>query len=373
MANDYPEIRDVSSVTGVFNNSDFLVVGIEGQADNAGTATAAIPVVVTTPAEADTYFGPSSSLAALAKFVLNKGVGYVVAVASLKGSAPNLTQRRAAWATLEDNPNVRIRLTDSTTQADLVALADSCEWAEGVQNKQVCFVGMASGTTKSGFTAAATAIASKRAVLVGPAVYDADNALLSGAYAAAWVASMVALNGDIADDLDTAPLPGSLGIEKESATGMPLFRLRANAGSPTNDFQDLLTGGVSPLRQGRNGGAEIAHLRTTYTTDTTFDALMTLLVKDQAFLRLRTVLEDAKFLRRGNTLENRSLAAQIVDNELQQMRTMIEQKKLPDGTIGYGVTVTASSDERKMIVSYQGKIVRNTQVIDINGVLTISV
>jgi hypothetical protein len=137
----------------------------------------------------------------------------------------------------------------------------------------------------------------------------------------------------------------------------------------------LLAGGVSPLRQGRSGTAEIVHLRTTYTTDTTFDALLTLLVKDEVFIRIRTALtnpaEGNSFLRRGNTADNRALAAALVDSELRAMPG-VSPKTLPDGTLGFGVTVTASPDKKKMIVSYMGEVDRNTQKIDINGVLTIA-
>jgi hypothetical protein len=51
----------------------------------------------------------------------------------------------------------------------------------------------------------------------------------------------------------------------------------------------------------------------------------------------------------------------------------VEPKTLPNGELGYGVTVTASPDLRKMIVDYQGQIVRNNQKIDLRGTFTIAV
>jgi hypothetical protein len=373
VSNTFPEIRDTSTLTGVFNLDQFLVIGVEGQIDNAGSGTVAVPTFITDPATCDTLYGPSSSLTALVKFILAQGINGVWAVPSAKGAGPTLVQRQTAWATLEENPDIRIRLTDSEAQADLVALADSCEWAENIQNKQFGFGGMTTPSVKATLTTAAAAIASKRFVLVGPGYYDADGVLKSGRWAAARVACEVARNPDITDDLDTVPLAATTGIERDATTTMPVFRLKAGAGTPVNDFADLLAGGVSPLRLGRSGQAEIVHLRTTFTTDTTYDALMTLLIRDETFIGLRETLEAEKFLRRGNTASNRALAAKIVDTWLKAHNDWVEPKTLPNGELGYGVTVTASPDLRKMIVDYQGQIVRNNQKIDLRGTFTIAV
>ena len=375
MSDLYPEVRDVGSLTGVFNLDQFLVVGVEGRKDTAGTAVVGTPYLIADPLEADAYFGPVSSLGVLVKFLLSRGLTFVWAVASASNIAPTLVERQTAWTALEEKVDVRIRLTDSVTSADLAALADSCEWADEIQHKQFMLGGLATPTTSAALTTAAAAIASKRGVLVGPGIYDSNGVLLTGAYAAAMVAAEVAKNQDITDDLDTMALIGTTGIERDPANGMPLFRVRAGAGTPVNDFDTLLAGGVSPLRQGRGGQAEIVHLRTTYTTDETFDALMTLLIKDEVFIRLREVLTNGSsgnFLRSGNTPENRSLAAAVVEAEMKAMPGVLPVE-LPDGTIGYGVTVTASSDKKRMIVTTQGEVVRNTQKIDLNTVLSIPV
>lgn len=373
MSNLYPEIRDTSTLTGVFNLDQFLTVGIEGQADSAGSAAIATPQLCKSADDVNAFFGPNSSLSVLCRFVLAQGLNYVWAVASAKGAPPILSQRQTAWATLEENPDIRIRLTDSEVQGDLVALADSCEWAEGIQHKQFMFGGLASPTTQAALLAAAAAIASKRGVLVGPGYIDGNGVLLSGRYAAARIACEVARNPDITDDLDTLPLAATNGVEKDPVTGMPLFRLRAGGGIPVNDFAALLTGGVSPLRQGRTGQAEIVHLRMTYSADATFDALMTLLIKDEIFLGLKAELEVQHFLRRGNTPTNRSLCAKIVDEWLKAHSDWLQPVILPNGAVGYGVTVTSSSDKKKIIVSYQGEIVRNNQVIELQGSFTIPV
>jgi hypothetical protein len=368
----YPEVRDVSSLTGVLNLDQFMVIGIEGQKDTAGTAVVATSYLVSDPVTSDTLFGPTSSLGKLVKFILSLGINYVYAVASASNTVPTLLQRQAAWQPLEENVDVRIRLSDSMVQADLAALADSCEWAEGIQNKQFMLGGLVTPSTSANLLAAAGAVASKRGIIVGPGFYDSNGVLMQGNYAAAWAATIIAKNPDITDDLDTYSIPATTGLEKD-ANGMPLFRQRAGAGTPINDFATLLSGGVSPFRQGRDGTAEIVHLRMTYTTDTTYDALMTLLIRDQLFIDIRAAVlaPDVKALRRGNTADTRALISQIVDGVLRARQTWVQPKVLPDGTTGYGVTVTASPDKRNITISYVGEIVRNLQKIDVNGQLTI--
>jgi len=367
----YPEIRDTSTLTGVFQLDQYLVIGIEGQGDVAGSQAVAIPVYITDSTAADTLFGPASSLSGLVKYVLSQGINGVWAVASAKGSVPTLPARQTAWALLEENPDIRVRLTDSELQADLVALADSCEYAEGIQNKQFGFGGLATPTTLANLTAAATAIMSKRFVLIGPGHYDTNGVLRGGKWTAARVACEVARNPDITDDLDTLPLAGTLGIERD-ASSMPVLRLKSGAGTPTNDHATALAAGASTLRQGRGGQAEITHLRMTFSTDTTYDALQTLLIRDSIFLGLRSALETEKFLRRGNTETNRALAGKLVETWLKGHNDWLEPRTMPNGQLGYGVTVTASPDQRRMIIDYYGQIVRNNQVIDLRGTLTIA-
>lgn len=370
MANDYPQIVDKTTLTGVFMGDQFMVVGVEGQKDAIGTAVIGLPVLVRSPDDANTYFGPASSLGGLCKFLLLRGVTNIVAVASDSAVLPILTKRQTAWAALEDDPRVRIRLTDSSTQADLVALADSCENCEQIQHKQfaVCQIGT---SVKATVIAAATAVASKRAVLTAGQVYDVNGVLLSAPYCAAMVAAMIATNPDITDSFNGAEIPATNGIEKDAATGLPVYRLRTNGGAPQNDFQDVLTGGGSPFQQAASGLAAFTHIRTTWTVDTTFDALTTLLYKDQVFLDIRDLLLGEKFLRSGNTAKNRGMAGALVDSYLKGHSDWVAPVNLPDGTVGYGVTVTPSADLKSFTIAYQGQIVRGTNVINIAGTLTI--
>lgn len=371
MANDYPQIVDKSTLTGVFQTDQFMVIGVDGQKDVVGTAVIGLPVRVMTAEDANTLFGPASSLAALVKFILGRGISYVWAVASASGAAPTLVQRQAAWAPLEENADIRIRLTDSVTQADLVALADSCENAELIQHKQFCFLGLALPSVKATAITAAGAVASKRAVLVTPGIYDLNGNLLAGQYGAAYAACEVAKNPDITDSMNLMDVPATAGIEKDVATAMPLYRIKANGGTPINDFQDLLAAGVSPFQQSRTGLAAFTHLRMAWVVDTTFDALQTLLIKDQVFIDIRNLLLDHKALRQGDTGNNRSLAAVIVESYLKSHDDWVERVSLSDGTTSYGVTVVDGVDSKSYTVNYFGRVVRGTNVINVNGTLTI--
>lgn len=368
----YPEVKDATNLGPRFSQALYLPIGIEGQKDVAGSAAVATPVVISRPSDADTQFGAASSLAALVKFVLGRGVPVVTAIASASGAAPTLVQRQAAWALLEADLGIRIRLTDSVTQADLVALADSAENAELVNNKQVAFMGMAAASSLATLQAAAAAIASKRGVLVGPGIYDENGTLRSGAFAAAAVAAEVAKNSDLSDDLDTMPLAGFTDIERDTA-GMPVFRLKVVAGAAVNDFETALVAGISPLRRGRNGGVEITHLRTTFVTDTTMDALMTRLIVDQLFIDVRDYVEAQKFLRRGNTLATRNDLKAGIEALLQARSNWVTPLTQPDGSIGYGVAVQPSSDGRQVTVSYKGQVVRGIQTVLVDAQLVIPV
>lgn len=369
----YPEIRDISSVGPRYSTSLYLPVGVEGQMDNAGTATVAQAYLINTPADADTYFGPASPLGALVKFLLSRGVSQIIAIPSAKGSAPTTLQRQTAWAVLESNQAIRLRMTDSTAQADLVALAVSCNNAELLYNKQIAFGGLAAGTTKAAMLTASTAIASKRFCLVGPGVYDNNGSLLSGNMAAAAVCAEVSRNPDISDDLDLMSLVNLTGIEL-TATGQPLFNKRVVAGSAVNDFEDLLQGGVSPLQANPLGtGVQLTHLRTTWTTDATYDAVLTRLIVDQIFIDVRSYLLSNNFLRRGNTAQTRADVQAGVEALLNERNDWILPVITPSGLPGYKVAVTSSPDGHQLLVGYEGIVIRNVQTIVIDAKLSIPV
>lgn len=375
----YPEVRDKSNVGARRAEAFFLTIGVEGQADVAGTANVAQAYQINRPSDSDTLFGANSPLGTLIKFILGRGISPVIATASVKSATPpTLVQRQAAWGTLESHPLVRLRMTDDVAQATLVALAASCDNANLIYNKQIGFGGMAAGTTKAQLITTAQAISSKRFVFVGPGVLDLYGNLLSGNYAAAAVAAAVAMNPDITDDLDLSLLVNLTGIEL-GANGLPVVTKRVASGVAVNDLEDLLQQGVSPIMTDPGGlGAKITHLRTTWTgsppgSDTTFDALETRLIVDQLFIDVRDYVTNANYLRRGNTQINRDDLRAGVQALLAERSSWIQSVVQADGTRGYNVSVDPTPDMRGVTVRYEGTVIRNVQTVDIDAQLTIPV
>jgi hypothetical protein len=376
----FPEVVDASTLGQKLMPALYLPIAVEGQADAAGDAVVATMYSILRTDQAIQKFGPTTNrMTALINSLLTRGSGPVIAAASAKGATPTLVQRQAVWALMESDPTVRIRLTDSISQADLVAMATSLANANLINNKQVGFMGMASATAKAALITAAGAVAASgkegatRSVFVGPGVYDEFGTLRDGGFAAAYVASEVAKNGDPSNDLDLFVLPYLTAIEKDSAA-MPVFREKVVSGVAVNDFEDLLQGGVSPLMTPPTpGGVSISHLRTTYTLDSTHDALMTRIIEDQIFLDVKQYVLTAGFLQQGNTPETRKRIKSGVDAVLHERIAWLSPLTQPDGSLGYGVDVTSSPDQRQVTVNYQGQIVRGIQTVQITGNLSITV
>jgi hypothetical protein len=99
--------------------------------------------------------------------------------------------------------------------------------------------------------------------------------------------------------------------------------------------------------------------------------LTTLLIKDQVFLDIKQLLLDHQALRRQQTPDNMSLAAKIVENYLKTHDDWVARAQLADGTQGYGVTVVPGVDGKSYTINYFGRVVRGTNVINVNGTLTI--
>jgi hypothetical protein len=288
-------------------------------------------------------------------------------------TGPTLAQRQAVWDNMSSDPTIRIRLTDSLVQVDLVSLATYMSNAEAspLYNKQFAIGGMAAATTKAALLTAASAIAHKRFVLVGPGVYDENGTLRDGGFLACAVAAELAKNADPTNDLDLWTLPLLTGIEKD-ANGFPLFRLKTVAGTGTNDFEDLLQGGVSPVQQAQGlAGTQITHLRTTWLTDTTFDSLMTRIIVDQVFLDVKNYCINNNYLRQMNVTDVRNRIASGVEALLFERQSWIAAKTQNDGTPGYNVQVTSSPDNRQVTVAYEGTVVRGISTIQVAASLTI--
>jgi hypothetical protein len=373
-----PGVIDASTLTPRQTSAIYLPIGIEGQADNVGTGVVATPVVISRNDQAEAIIGPAATnvLSRHVQAMINAGAGPIKVVISAKGTTPTVGQRQTAWATLESDTQVRLRLTDSAVQSDLVALAASASSANLVYNKQVAILGMPSGTAKAALISAAAAIASgdqSRAVLVAPGVYDSAGVLRSGNYAAAVVAAEVAKNADPAMDLDLWNIPNITGVELDTA-GLPVFRRKIVTGAAVNDYEDLLDAGVSPLQPSRvPGGVMTTHLRTTYITNTQWDNLYTRIIVDQIFLDVKAYILDNNFLRAGNTDATRARIASGVDALLKERSAWISPIVQGDGTTGYGVIVTASPDLRQVTVGYQGTVVRGINTVQVAANLTITV
>lgn len=375
----YPAVIDDSALRPRLTQEIFLPIGIEGLADTAGTAVLGTLYRVSREDEANTLFGTSSILGTLVKQVLKGGAGPVIAVASQKGvTAPTLAERQTQWEKLAADETIRIRLTGSDTQADLVALGASCEDANVLGNKQFGVVGLPAGTTKANLIAAGTAIrggtgTGTRMVVVAPGVYDQDGTLQSGRMAAAVVAAEIAKNSDPSIDLDLYNLPFLTAIEK-SADGLPLLRRRVSAGVETNDHEDLLQAGISTLMPSRDiaGGVMVTHLRMA-ASGGQWDSLQTRIIVDQVFLDVKNYILDGGFLRQGNTDVVRTRIRSGVVALLDERRTWLKPVAQSDGTTGYNVTVTSSADNRQVTISYEGTVVRGISTVKVAANLTIPV
>jgi hypothetical protein len=374
-----PRVLDASTLQPKATAQIYLQPAVEGGMSTLGTGTILVPYTINRLDEAATNFGSDSSLYRIISALLNNGAGPVIAIASAKATAPTLVQRQAAWQSLESIEAIRIRLTDSETQADLAALAVSCANADLLFNKQIAFGGLSSGTSKALLISGAASIASGGAVpasrfcFVGPGVYDGTNVLRGGSYAAACVAAEVAKNADPGNDLDLWDIPSLLGIELDP-TGLPIFRRKVQTGAAVDDYEDLLQAGVSPLQPSRvAGGVSTTHLRTAFITNSSYDSLYTRIIVDQIFMDVKNYIYDNNFFRAGNTDATRASIKSGVASLLQGRASWISPVVQPDRSLGYNVTVVPSPDMRQITVGYEGIVVRGISTVKVAGQLSIPV
>src|SRR5215471_13627965 len=340
-----PRVIDASTLIPKATSAIYLQPAVEGQMTASGSANVAVPTLITRLDQAAASFGSDSTLYAIINALMSAGAGPVIAAASAKATTPTLVQRQAAWEKFESDETIRIRLTDSEVQADLAATA----------------------------IAAGTQIPASRTCLVGPGVYDSTGVLKGGSFAAAYVAAEVAKNADPSNDLDLWDLPLLLGIELDGF-GLPVFRRKVVSGVATDDYEDLLQGGVSPLQPSRvAGGVATTHLRTTYTTNTAWDAIYTRIIVDQVFIDVKAYIYDNNFFRAGNTETTRSRIKSGVEAVLNERNTWVLPVQQADGSLGYNVSVQPSPDMRQVTVGYEGIVVRGISTVKVAGHLTIPV
>lgn len=375
----FPEVIDASVLVPRRSAGVFLPIAIEGQAAGGGTAVEGTVYSISREDESVQLFGSTSTLHKLVAAILQAGAGPLAAVTSKKGSAPLLADRSAAWEKLESDETIRLRLTDSTTQADLVGLAGSVKNANLLQNKQTAVFGLPTGTNKANVITALGAIQgagveeAQRSILMCPGVFDSAGVLQHGSYTAAKTASEMAKNGDPANDLDNWPVPFLTAIEKD-ANGLPWFRRKVVTGSVVNEYEDVLQAGGSPLMPSYDGvGVMISHLRMAYIVDGKFDSWMTRIIVDQIFIDVRNYIRNSGFLRQGNTADTRARIASGVEAVLHERRAWILPVPQSNGTQGYNVTVTSSTDQRQITIGYEGNVVRGTSTFKIAPQLVIAV
>lgn len=374
-----PRVIDASTLTPKVAASIYLPIGVEGQADSAGTGVLGVLYTINRVDEAYGLFGPASSLARLLKAILDRGAAPVIAVASAKGTVPTLAQRQAVWSKLESDVNVRVRVTDSELQADLAAFTVSLANADLLYNKQIGFAGLPSGTPKATLLSSATSIAAgsatgaTRLCVVAPGVYDDGGTLRGGSFAAACVAAEVAKNSDPTNDLDLWDIPLLTGIEL-GADGRPVFQRQVVAGVAVNDHEDLLQGGISSLQPSRvPGRVSTTHLRSVYVTNSSFDNMYTRVIVDQLFIDVRDYLYDSNFLRRPNSEAVRGRMKAGVEAVLRERGEWVAGVTQQDNTIGYNVSVTSSPDNRQVTVGYEGIVRRGINTIKVAASLSIPV
>lgn len=317
---------------GVYSSYDASAVVTAGQggktigvAAKAARGTVGELVTVTGYAAGVTSFGEDMA----------PGMSTILRLLFANGAAAVAAVRVADSGTLEDyqtafealgKRDVQILVCDSGEQTVQQALRTAVEAASSCRRERIAVVG-GNGDTAAELVERAAALNSERVVLVGPDALDAAGNRLSGIFAAAAVAGIIAAGRDPAVPLNGAKVSGLGGLADEYSD---------------NDIDLLVRGGVTPLE---SVGGVISPVRgiTTRTTtggavDTTWRELTTILIVDDIIPAVRTALR-SKFARAKNTARGRSAIRSQVIVEL--------EKKLAEEIIdGYGdVTVRASDDD----------------------------
>ena len=156
---------------------------------------------------------------------------------------------------------------------------------------------------------------------------DEAGETLSGAFAAAALAGVIASNADPAVPLNGAEIRGLGGVSTDYGD---------------NDIDLLVRGGVTPLESSGGVLSPVRGITTRTTTgdvtDTTWRELTTILIVDDLIPTIRAALR-SKFSRTKNTVRNRSAIRSQVIVEL-------EKKAAAEIIDSYGeVTVSASADD----------------------------
>ncbi len=317
---------------GVYSVYDASAVVSAGQAPKTiGVAAKALrgtegeAVTLTGYAAGVAAFGEDTTpgMSAILKLLFANGASTVTAVRVAQTGA--LTDYQAAFETL-GRQEVQILVCDSADQAVQQALRAAVETASACRRERIAVVG-GSGEDAAKLVTRAAALNSERMVLVGPDALDAQGATLSGVFAAAALAGVIASGRDPAIPLNGAEIKGLGGLSEAYSD---------------NDIDLLVRGGVTPLENAAGSISPVRGITTRTTTgdsaDATWRELTTILIVDDIIPAVRSALR-GKFARTKNTARNRGAIRSQVIVEL-------EKKVAAEIIDSYGeVTATASPDD----------------------------
>jgi len=339
--------------TAVASGSGTKVVGLLA-ASQAGTALEAT-VITSYDAGAALYGGATAScpMTELLRLLFLNGAAAVVAVPAAVGRAATTAELTAGLAVLAAQETVQLIVCGSDDADVHAAILTAITAADAVREDRIAVLGKNTGAV-SALTAAAAALNSERAVLVGPRPLDASGSALSGFYLAAAVAGAIAGETDPAIPLGGAAVKGFGGLETRYGEG---------------ELDTLIRGGVTAV-EAVSGGISVVRGVTTRTTtagaaDTTWRELTTVLIVDDVIPAVRESLR-ARFARSKNTALTRSAVRSRVI-------MLLEDKKDREIIEDYsGVTVAAdTADPTVCVVDFSFTVAHGLNQIHIYAHITV--
>lgn len=293
-----------------------------GVAARAASGELNSPVTVTGFAAGVSVFG-EGGMSDLLRLLFANGAGVVYAV--WVGDEGTLEDYQSAFHALE-MIDAQIVVCDSSDPAVHQALRSMVVDASAARKERVAVVG-GSGDSVQQLTERASALNCERMVLVGPDVLDASGKNVSGVFAAAAVAGLIAGQKDPALPLNGAEIKGLSGVAADYSD---------------NDVDLLVRGGVTPLECSGGVVSPVRGITTRSVSggvpDSAWRELTSILIVDDIIPSVRNALR-TKFTRSKNTPRGRAAIRSQVIVEL--------EKKLAAEIIdGYDqVSVSPSPDD----------------------------
>ena len=241
----------------------------------------------------------------LLKLLFANGASTVYAVRV--GAGGGLEAYQAAFAALA-NCDVQVVVCDSSELTIQKALKTAVETASAARGERIGVIG-SSGDTAAQLVTRAEAINSERMVLVGPDMKDESGKALSGVFAAAAVAAVIAGNTD-----PSVPINGA---------ELTLFGAAGKRLSD-NEIDQLVRGGVTPIETVGGVSSPVRGITTKTSSggaaDTTWRELTTILIVDEVIPTIRSALR-TRFARSKNTAQSRGAIRSQVVLELEEMKS----------------------------------------------------